>query len=94
MISSHPYSHIDLEEITARSVTARHVIAGFCAKMPSLTDFWRHLDTALADNPALSAEVTRLNVELAGARQDTANLLAALRAAIAMHADRKPPPPG
>ena len=60
--------------------------------MPVLADFWRHLDTALADNLTLSAEVARLNAELAATRLDRANLLAAMRAAIAAHADGEPDP--
>jgi len=92
MANPHPYSRIDLEQITARNQTARHMIAGFAAEMPVLADFWRHLDTALADNLTLSAEVAQLNAELAAARLDRANLLAAMRAAIAAHADGEPDP--
>jgi predicted DNA-binding ribbon-helix-helix protein len=87
-----PHYRIDLEEIAARNQTARHMIAGFSAEMPMLADFWRHLDTALADNLTLCAEVTRLNAELAAARLDRANLAAAMRAAIAAHADGEPDP--
>jgi predicted DNA-binding ribbon-helix-helix protein len=92
MANPQPYSRIDLEEITARNQTARHMIAGFSAEMPMLADFWRNLDTALADNLTLSAEVARLNAELAATRLDRANLLAAMRAAIAAHADGEPDP--
>jgi predicted DNA-binding ribbon-helix-helix protein len=92
MANPHPYSRIDFEQITARNQTARHLIAGFCAEMPVLADFWRHLDTALADNLTLSAEVARLHAELAATRLDKANLLAAMRAAIAAHADGEPDP--
>ena len=77
MANPHPYSRIDLEQIAARNQTARHMIAGFSAEMPALADFWRHLDTALADNLTLAAEVTRLTAELAATRLDRANLLAA-----------------
>jgi hypothetical protein len=87
MTSPHPHYRTDLEEIAARNQTARHMIAGFSAEMPVLADFWRHLDTALGGNLALSAEVTRLTAELAAARLDVANLLAAIRAALAAHVD-------
>jgi predicted DNA-binding ribbon-helix-helix protein len=92
MTSQHPHSRIKIEEIAARNETARRMIAGFSAQMPVLADFWQHVDTALADNLTLSAEVTRLNAELAAARLDRANLLAAMRAAIAAQADREPDP--
>jgi hypothetical protein len=80
------YISIDLAEITARNETARHMITGFAAEMPPLADFWRLLETALADTTALSAEVSRLAGELATARRDTADLLAAIRAPRAAHA--------
>jgi predicted DNA-binding ribbon-helix-helix protein len=92
MANPHPNSPTDLEQITARNQTARHMIAGFAAEMPVLADFWRHLDTALADNLTLSAEVARLTAELAAIRLDRANLLAAIRAAIAAHAEGEPDP--
>jgi hypothetical protein len=92
MANPRPNSRTDLAEISARNQTARHMIAGFCAEMPVLADFWRHLDTALADNLTLSAEVARLNADLAATRLDKANLLAAMRATIAAHADGEPDP--
>ena len=87
-----PHYRTDLDAIAARNQTARHMIAGFSAEMPMLADFWRHLDTALADNLALCAEVTWLNAELAATRLDRANLAAAMRAAIAADADGEPDP--
>ena len=92
MTNPRPYSRIGLEEITARNQAARHMIAGFAAEMPPLADFWRHLDTALTDNLTLCAELTRLNAELAATRLDRANLLAAMRATIAAHADGESDP--
>jgi hypothetical protein len=87
MANPYPYSRTDLAEIAVRNQTARHIIAGFSAEMPALAEFWRNLDAALTDNLALSAEVTRLNAELAATRLDMANLLAAVRAALAAYAD-------
>ena len=92
MTNPRPNYRIDIEEIAARNEIARHMIAGFAAEMPVLADFWRHLDTALTDNLALSAEVTRLNAELTATRLDRANLLAAVRAALAAHADGEADP--
>jgi predicted DNA-binding ribbon-helix-helix protein len=86
------YITIDLEKITARNGTARHMIAGFAAEIPPLADFWQFLETALADTPALSAEVSRLAAELATARRDIANLLAAMRATLAAYADGETDP--
>ena len=87
MTNPNPHSRIDVEEIAARNETARRMIAGFSAEMPALAEFWRHLDTALAGNLTLCAEAARLNAELAAARLEGANLLAAIRAALAAHAD-------
>ncbi len=82
MTNPRPYY---LEEIVTRNQTARHMIAGFSAEMPALAAFWRHLDTALADNLTLAADVARLTAELAGTRRDRANLLAATTAAPEIH---------
>ena len=92
MANPRPNSRIDLEQIAIRNQTARHMLAGFAAEMPALADFWRNLDTALADNLTLSAEVARLRAELAATRRDTANLLAAVRATLAAHADGEADP--
>lgn len=86
------YIIIDPAEITARNETARHIIAGFAAGMPPLAGFWRFLETALADTPALSAEVSRLAAQLATARRDAADLLAAIRATLAAYADGEADP--
>ena len=92
MTNPRPYSRIDLEEITTQTETARHVIAGFSAEMPALAEFWRYLDTALTGTVTLTAEIARLNADLSTIRLDRANLLAAMRAAIAAHADGEPDP--
>jgi predicted DNA-binding ribbon-helix-helix protein len=85
MTNPHPHSRINLDEITARNQTARHMITGFAIEMPALAEFWRHLATALSDTATLAAEVTRLTAELATTRLDRANLLAAIRATLAAH---------
>jgi hypothetical protein len=92
MTDSQPYNRTGIEEIAARNEIARRMIAGFAAEMPALADFWRHLDTALAGNLALAAEVTRQTAELTAARLDRANLLAAIRATLAAHADGEADP--
>lgn len=92
MTNPRPHSRTEIEEIAARNQAARHMLAGFAAQMPALASFWQQLDTSLADNLALCAEVSRLSADLAAARLDRANLLAAMRAAVAAHADREPDP--
>jgi hypothetical protein len=82
---SRPPSSVHPEEITTRYTTARHIVAGFSAQFPALTEFWDHLTATLDDIPALTAE-------LSATRLDRANLLAAMRAAIAAHADTEPDP--
>jgi len=92
MANPRPHYRTDLEQIATRNQTARHMIAGFSAEMPMLADFWRHLDTALADNLTLSAELARLTAELTATRMDRANLLAAIRATLTAHADGEADP--
>jgi hypothetical protein len=60
--------------------------------MPAASQLWAEADRALADIPALGAVITRLAAELADARMDRANLLAAMRATLAAHADGEPDP--
>ena len=81
-----------LQEANDRSRTARHVVAGFSTAMPTLADIWQQLETALADTPALSAEISQLRTELHDARLDRANLLAAARATISAYHDGEPDP--
>jgi hypothetical protein len=83
---------IDLREIAHRNDAARHIVAGFRAAMPTLAEIWQYLGSALDDAPTLSGEITRLSAELRRTRLDRANLLAAMRATIATHADGEPDP--
>ena len=79
-------------EITARNSMARDIVAGFASATPTLAVAWRTVGAALADCHALAADVARLTAELADARMDRANLLAAMRATIAAHADAEADP--
>ena len=92
MPSTVPNTNINLQEAAERNNNARHIVAGCASAMPTLADMWRYLQDALNDTVALSAEITRLSAELAATRLDRANLLAAMRAAIAAHADGEPDP--
>ncbi|MGH3159298.1 MAG: hypothetical protein ACRDNF_22365 [Streptosporangiaceae bacterium] len=83
---------VDLQEAASRNHVARHVIAGFSNALPTLADIWQQLETALADTPALSAEVSQLRTELRDTRLDRANLLAATRATISAHLDGEADP--
>lgn len=81
-----------LHVIYARNDNARHVIAGFMSTLPAASELWQQVDRALADVPAMGAVVARLAAELADTRMDRANLLAAMRATVAAHADGEPDP--
>jgi len=87
-----PYSSTDLQEVRTRNDHARRIVAGFASAMPAIADIWRDVDGALNDMATLLAEVTRLSAELHDARLDRANLLAAMRAALAAYADGEPDP--
>ena len=87
-----PYSSTDLQEVSTRNDHARRVVAGFASAMPAIADVWREIAGALNDTAALSAEIIRLSAEVRNTRLDRANLLAAMRAALAAHADGEPDP--
>jgi hypothetical protein len=87
-----PQIAISLPAFYARNDNARRIIAGLASEMPVASEMWTQVDRALADAPALGAVITRLTAELAATRLDRANLLAAMRAAIAAHADGEPDP--
>lgn len=79
-------------EITTRNDVAHDIIAGFASVMPTLAGIFRLLDSALADVPALQAELRQARADLKAERLDRANLLAAMRATIGAHADGEPDP--
>jgi hypothetical protein len=83
-------NHSDPAEITARNDIARDIVAGFAAVTPHLAGIWRILDQALADLPAVLADLGRTRAELAAVRLDRANLLAAIRATLAADAEGEP----
>jgi hypothetical protein len=83
---------IDLYAVYARHDHACRVVAGFAAATPALTGIWQQLDRALDDIPALGATVARLSAEFADASLDRANLLAAMRATLAAHAQGETDP--
>jgi hypothetical protein len=68
------------------------LVAGCASVMPTLAAMWRYVQDALNDTPALSVEITRLSAEVEHSRLDRANLLAAMRAALAAYADGEADP--
>jgi len=89
---SAPESGIMLHVIYVRNDNARQVIAGFASAMPVASEMWEQVDRALADVAAMGAAIGRLTAELADTRMDRANLLAAMRATLAAHADGETDP--
>ena len=87
-----PPVNINLREVSERNDNARHIVAGCASAMPTLADMWRHVQGALNDTVALSAEITRLSAEVEHSGLDRANLLAAIRATLAAHADGEADP--
>jgi non-ribosomal peptide synthetase component F len=92
MPNDFPYTNVDLQEVASRNDTARHIVAGCTEAFSALADVGRQLEAALADTPALSAEVRRLSRELQTTRLDRANLLAAIQATLAAYADGEADP--
>jgi hypothetical protein len=79
-------------QITTRNDIARDIIAGFAAVTPTMAGIFRFIDTALADVPAVLAELRQGRADLEAARLEAANLLAAMRATLAAHADGETDP--
>ena len=82
----------DCTEVTTRNDIARDIIAGFAAVTPTLAGAWRLVDTALADLPAVLADLRRARTELELVRLDRANLLAVIRATLAADSEGEPDP--
>jgi len=78
---------INLQEISTRNRHARHIIAGFSLALPTLTEIWHFLGQALTDTLTLAAEISSQRADLAAVHLDRANLLAAIRAALAAARD-------
>ena len=85
-------TRIDLQEVHARNRTARDIVAGFSAEMPTLATIWHYIQTALADTITLTAEVTVLRADLADVRLGRANLAAAAQATLTAHRDNETDP--
>jgi hypothetical protein len=84
--------NVDLQEVAARNLTARDVLAELAAVLTPLSGIWRIFDAALLDTPALSAELVRLAGQLLDDRRAYADLLAAARATLTAARDNEPDP--
>jgi cytochrome b len=84
---STPEPRVPPQVIYARNDHARRIIAGFATALPAASELWDQVDDALADVPAMGAVIVRLAAELAETRMDRANLVAAMQATLAAHAD-------
>lgn len=80
------------QKIMTRNDIARDIIAGFASVTPTLAGVFRFIDTALADVPTVLADLRQERAGLEAARLEAANLLAAMRATIAAHADGEADP--
>ena len=92
MPSARTYPIIDIPEVINHNSAARDIVAGFAAATPTLSPAWQTVATALADALDLAAEVARLSADLATARLDYANALAAMRATLAAQSDGETDP--
>jgi hypothetical protein len=92
MPNTDPHITINLQEASDRNSNARHIVTGCAAALPTLSSMWQYLEDALNDVIALSAEITRLSAEVENTRLDRADLVAAMRATLAAHADGEPDP--
>lgn len=87
-------NHTSPTAFTTRNDIARDIAAGFAAVAPTLAGVFRLIDTALADLPVALADLGQTRAELEAVRLDRANLLAAIRATLAAHAEGEPEPLG
>ena len=92
MSNTAPYSKSKLQEVITRNFAVRDIVAGFATATPALADTWGLIQTTLSDSRDLAAEVGRLTAELAIARLDRANALAAMRATLGAHGDGEADP--
>jgi hypothetical protein len=80
----------DLPQVTARNCAARTIVDELAAERPSR--ICQYITDALADTPALAADITRLRTLVAEERLDRANLAAAALAAISAYRDGEADP--
>jgi hypothetical protein len=81
-----------MQRVAVRNDIARDIIAGFASATPTLEGVFHFVDSALADVPAVLAELRQARADLEAVRLDRANLIAAMRATIAAHADGEADP--
>ena len=85
MPNSSPNTGLDLQEVTTRNDTARQIVAGFAATLPTLAGYWHTIEVALTDIEDLTATLART-------RLDYVDLLAAAQATLGAHDDGEDDP--
>ncbi|MBB5082995.1 hypothetical protein [Nonomuraea endophytica] len=87
MTHRHPYPDADLQEVLSRNHTAAHLLTALARATPAHSPIWDHLHVALVDTRTLLDEVAGLRAERAADRRRRADLIAAMRATLAAHAE-------
>jgi hypothetical protein len=85
-----PTGASNLPEVAIRNRAAHVIVAALAAERPAR--IWQYLTDALADTPALAAEIKHLRSLIAEERLDRANLAAAALATISAHREHEPDP--
>jgi hypothetical protein len=80
----------ELPEVATRNRAAVAIVSALAAERTAR--IWQYLTDALADTPALTAEISRLRAQVAEERLDRANLAAAALATVSAHRDGEADP--
>ena len=87
-----PHTNINLQEVSARNDNARHIVAGFASAMPALATSGDTSKTRSTTRSRSRRRSPAFPPNCSVTRLDRANLLAAMRATLAAHADGEPDP--
>ncbi|MFI6902015.1 hypothetical protein ACIBKY_12180 [Nonomuraea sp. NPDC050394] len=83
----HPYPDADLQEVLSRNHTAAHLLTALARATPAHAPIWDHIHLALVDERDILAELASVRAERAADRRRRADLIAAMRATLAAHAE-------
>jgi hypothetical protein len=92
MSNMSPENRVRIQEAVTRNEYACQIVAGFRSAMPALAETWDYLQDALGDVLVLDVLLGRLTGELDRTHLQRANLMAAMRAALAADADHEADP--